>query len=87
MWGSRTRLPATEDELARGASRLPPWQQMILAALRARYMPPRAAPVRERSPVGRGVGGCLTRLVLVVVLLFVALASATFLFGQSLLRF
>jgi len=80
-------LSPTEEELERGVSPIPSWQKILLAALRARYMPSIAAPARERARVGRGVRGFLRRLVLVAVLLFLALASGLFLFGQTLLRF
>jgi hypothetical protein len=62
------------------------WQKMLRDAVLARYMARSAAPARERRPVGRGAGGCLMRLLLLVVFLFVALVSALFLFGGALLQ-
>jgi hypothetical protein len=81
------RLPASEKELDRGGSPFPSWQKILLAALRARSMRSIAAPARDRTRIGRGLGGFLRRLVLVAVLLFLAMASGLFLFGQTLLRF
>lgn len=48
-------------------------------------MAPRALPLRELAPIGRTVGGCLVRIVLFVVFLFIALATALFLYGRALL--
>jgi hypothetical protein len=85
--GAWTRTPpTTSDERAERAPRMAPWQRLLLAALRARYRPTSVARDRERAPIRGGAGGCLRRLLLMVVLLFVALASAAFLFGQALLR-
>jgi hypothetical protein len=87
MSGSGARSLPTEGELGPGVSRLAPWQKLILAALRARSMHAKTAAERERSRTGRGAGGCLVRFVLVIVVLFFALVSTVFLFGQTLLRF
>jgi len=86
-WSSRERLaPAGEEELEAGASRMALWQQLLRAAIRARYTPARTASDRERPPVGRGAAGCLVRLVLLMMLLFLALVVGLFLFGRSLLQ-
>jgi hypothetical protein len=85
-WGSSTRTPlAHEEELEPGAARMALWQQVLRAAVRARFMPARAARYRERAPTRRGAGGCVMRLLLVSVSLFLALAGAVFLFGRALL--
>ena len=83
---SRERLPpAGDEEFETGSSRLAPWREILRAAVRARTMPRGPAPEHERPRIGRNVGGCLMRLVLLVVLLFVALVGALFYFGQVLL--
>lgn len=88
VWISPERLPpAREEELEAGASRTALWQKLLQAALRAREMRVRAAPDPDKPPIGRSAGGCLMRLVLFIVLLFVALAGAAFMFGRALLGF
>jgi|GEM_PF-5691082 hypothetical protein len=62
-----------------------PWQQIIQAAVRARYMPTRMAPYRPEPRMRRGAGGCLKSLLLGGVLLFIALATSGFAFGWALL--
>jgi hypothetical protein len=86
-WSERERpLPADDESLERSASGLPPWQKLLLSVLRARYMPS-VTTYRARPPaIARSAGGCLMRLVMIVVLLFVALAGAVFLFGRTLLQ-
>ncbi len=69
--------PVSEDGLELGAPPMPMWQQILRAAIRARYMS-RAVAVPERPPIGRGVGGCLVRLVMVVLFLTLALVSVFF---------
>ena len=63
------------------------WQQLLRAAIRARYMPSRTARYRDRPVIGMGTGGCLKRLLLAIVLLFIALASGVFVFGRALLAY
>jgi hypothetical protein len=83
----RARLPmAREKELEPEAFGIAPWERLLRAALRAGYAPSGAALGRTRSPITRGAGGCLRRLVLVVVFLFVALVVALFFFGRALLH-
>jgi hypothetical protein len=62
------------------------WQNILRNAVLARYAARTAAPARERRPVGRGAGGCLMRMMLLVMFLFVALVGALFLFGGALLQ-
>lgn len=81
----RTRAPDYTDELGRAPPPAPLWQSLLKAALRARYLSPRALPHRERAPVGPGLGGCLRRLIMLVLLLLLALAGAVFFLGRSLL--
>lgn len=84
---SKPSAPESEAERGLGASpRLAPWQRLLLAAVRARYTPTRLSRARERPVIGRSLGGCLQRLLLVVVLVFVAIAGAAFFFGQALLN-
>jgi hypothetical protein len=86
-WGSPTRSPlAHEEELAPSASRMPLWQQILQAAIRARYMPVRAARYRARPSIGREARGCVMRLLFVLVSLFLVFAGAVFLFGRALLE-
>lgn len=77
--------PADEEEFDASASRTALWQKLLRAAVSGRYLPLLATRDRERPRVGRGAGGCLMRLMLVIVLMFVALVSAVFLFGRALL--
>lgn len=86
-WRSRERLPsASEEEPDAMATRMPLWQQMLHAALRARSISPSGAPYGERPRIAPGVGGCLKRLVLLIVVLFIALVLAALLFGWALFQ-
>jgi len=40
----------------------------------------------DAAPVVRGLGGCLLRLVLLVVFFFLAIVAGLFVFGGTLLR-
>jgi hypothetical protein len=74
--------PPGADELEAGASSPTALlQKMLRAAVSARYMSRRAAPRREKLPIG----GCLMRLVLLVLFMLAALAGGLFLFGRALL--
>ncbi len=82
----RDRLPAAAHDLepepdVSGAAL---WQQLLRAALRARFGSA-TAPTYERTRRGRGPGGCL-RVLLLVVVLVVALLGALLMFGWSLLQ-
>jgi hypothetical protein len=87
LWSSRERLPpADEEDLEpRPAAPMALWQQLLRAAVRARHIRSRAAP-RRALAIGRGLGGCLIRSVLLMIFLFIALVTALFLFGGPLLR-
>lgn len=86
-WEGRERPPrAAIEERERRPSPMSMVHKLLLeAATRARHMSPSAAPVRERRATSRGLGGCLLRVVLMMIFLFVALAVAAFLFGQAML--
>ena len=62
-----------------------PWHELLRSAVLARYSRPRATPARDGLRVARGVGGCLMRLLMVCLFLFIALVAALFLFGRALL--
>jgi len=70
-----------EEDRAKLAT-MAPWQTILSAVLNARS----AARARERLPIGVGAGGCLRRLLMIVLLLGVALVIALFLFGRALLH-
>ena len=61
---------------------VPAWQTMLSAVLRARS----ATRDRERGPIAAGAGGCLRRLVVIVLLLGLGLLIALFLFGRALMH-
>ena len=64
---------------------IPLWQQLLGAAIRARAMST-TAPGRARAPIASPLGGCLMRLALIAVLLFVALVIAMFVFGRAMFQ-
>ncbi len=87
-WGTRMRpRPAYDDRHDRGAAGMALLQQLLRAAMRSRYMPHRTARYRGMPRFGRGAGGCLKRLLLSMVFLFIALAGAAFVFGRALLGY
>lgn len=69
-----------------GASPLAPWQRILGAVLRARALRTRAAFGRDRPSIGRSTGGCLTRLLVLALLLFLGLLVAVFGFGRALFQ-
>lgn len=83
----RERLPPAMDAgLDARAERVKRWSELLRAATRARPVPMEAAPDFKAAPTGRGLGGCLLRLVLLMVFGFVALIGSLFLLGGSLLQ-
>ena len=78
--------PAEDAELDPRAELVTRWRDMLRAAARARPVPTEAAPDFEAAPAGRGLGGCLLRLVLIVVFMFVALISSLLMLGGSLFQ-
>jgi hypothetical protein len=58
-------------------------QRLLEAAWRARAA--RRDPARVGAGVARTLSGCLLRLVVLLMVLFLALAAAAFYFGSSLL--
>lgn len=77
---------ADEEHLEPSPPPMPLWQKLLRDAARAREMARRTAPSHETRSVVRGAGGCLMRLMLLMVLLFVALVAVLFLFGGALLQ-
>jgi hypothetical protein len=86
--GSHKRWsPAEEERFEPRVVPLPLWQMILQAAARARYMPSRTR-YRERTPaIGRMAGGCVKRLLVGMLLLFLALGTAVFVFGRALFAY
>jgi hypothetical protein len=61
------------------------WIKLLKSAAAARHAP-LAHAERERPRIARSAGGCLMRVVLIVVFLFLAVVVAVLLFGWSLLQ-
>ena len=78
--------PRFSASTSRAPRHWPPWKDLLRAAVRARYLPATAAPEVARPRIGRGVGGCVMRVLLLAVFAFLALALIVFLFGWSLLQ-
>ncbi len=76
-----SRAVGEDVEVPRAAG-LPSWQNILGAFIRARYLPT-ATERPARSAVGPSLGGCLMRLALLVLVLFVALVIALFVFGRA----
>lgn len=72
---------AAVDSYSSGA---PSWRRLLEAVLRARVAR------RERDPIGgvtaRNLSGCLRRLMLGAVVVFLALLAAVLFFGHALLQ-
>ena len=88
-WGRREEPPTAreheregDDESftrgPRGAGPFATWQELLWAAARVRRIRTETAPHPEVVPPGRGFGGCLLRLVILVVFLFLAVTMAPF---------
>lgn len=82
---SREPLATREEELGAGASPMALWIKLLKSVAAARHAP-LADAERERPRIGRSAGGCLMRVVLIVLFLFLALVVAVLLFGWSLLQ-
>jgi len=82
---SRRRPAAYEDARSPRVSGMALMQQVLRAALRARYMPSRASREHYAPRIRSGAGGCLKSLLLSGLLLLLALGSAVFVFGRALL--
>ena len=61
---------------------MPAWQTVLGAVLRARS----AARDREREPMTGGAGGCLRRLIVIVLLVGLVLLIALWWFGRALMH-
>lgn len=85
-WRRSDRLPAVVEEREPHSAPLAPWMALLRAAVRAHYLPDRAAPERKRRPSGSGAGGCVMRLLIITACLFLALVLAVSAFGWSLLQ-
>lgn len=84
---TRERPPAVdEDVLERAAPPAALLGRLLQAALLARLSPAAPRVERERMPIGRAVGGCLTRLLLLALFLIAAIAGGLYLFGRSALQ-
>lgn len=77
-------LPA--EDVDERAPSLPPWQSLLSAFLRARYLPAPAAHRRTGLSVARGSRGCVMRLALIVLFLLLAMVVGLFLFGRALFQ-
>ena len=66
------------------SARTSPWQLLLEGVLRARAA--RRAPDRPATGMARRLSGCLLRLLVIAIVLFLALIAAIFLFGSALLR-
>ena len=64
----------------------PPWQELVGALLRARGLSRSARARPAAATTARGVGGCLLRLLLLAVVLFVGLLVLAVVLGRSLLQ-
>jgi len=87
------RDPGTEPTVDPRHPRLDPraellarWQEMLRTAGRASTRRRGARPEVDVTPVARGVGGCLLRLVFLVVFFMLAMATAMLLFGGSMFQ-
>ena len=84
-WDRGIATTALEDAAIETHSpRLSPWQLLLEGVLRARAA--RRVPDRPAAGVGRSLSGCLLRLLVIAIVLFLAVVAALFLFGSALLR-
>jgi hypothetical protein len=73
---------AAGEGLIPGLRRGPLWLELLRAALSARH----SHRVSTRARSGVALGGCVMRLLLVVVAAFLALLGTLFFYGRSLLN-
>lgn len=86
-WVVRERSPRPDEELRTGLPAMALWVKLLKdAAARSRRSSPVAEPSRGRPAIAGSLGGCLMRLVLIAMCLFLALVIGLFLFGRSLLQ-
>jgi hypothetical protein len=83
-WDGRERLHPADDALEPLTLSSPLWQKILRAAVLARSVRLPPAPGSDGKSLRR-IGGCLVRLVILAVALIVALASALYVFGRSLM--
>ena len=76
------RVPGADPR----AELLARWQEMLRAAGRGRVRREATRPDLDVTPIARGVGGCLLRLVFLVVFFIIAMAAAMLLFGGSMFQ-
>lgn len=87
VWRSREPSPPTEEEPpVRVASPGALLHSMLRAAVLARSSTRTGEIDGVRRRTGRGLVGCVLRLAVVVVLLFLAVVSAAFIFGRAVLQ-
>lgn len=85
-WRARERSPRADVELAPGTPGMPLWLRVVRdAAARSRDRSGRTEAERESPAIARSLGGCLVRVMLVALFLFVALVIGLFWFGHSML--
>jgi hypothetical protein len=66
------------------SARTSPWQLVLESVLRARAA--RRAHDRPAAGMARSLSGCLLRLLVLAIVLFLVLLAAIFVFGSALLR-
>jgi hypothetical protein len=84
---SRRGYPGSDVDAARAAM-IRRWREALLSSsARARRAPEEPEPHSyDAAPIVRGVGGCLVRLVVMLIVLVIGFVGAAVLFGGSLLR-
>ena len=80
--------PAPRPQGARGPAPTPapraPWPELFRTPALARYRSAEAASAGEVMPMGRALGGCLMRLLMIAVVLAVALVAAAYFLARAL---
>jgi len=75
--------PVRAEEPDAEGPALQPWQRLLSAVLKARRT---AIAARASHGPTVGIGGCLRRLLVILVLLIISIAAAFFVFGRALLN-